>query len=212
MVYVFICNYVYIHTHTQRHTHTHTTHTRTYPQNLPNAASTHHTYPPSLGKAEDSSAVIRPTGKHQINGRMHRPMRLYSGPAAFNSPSVPSGPPLTLKKRSAASLKTPIFGLSEPSADELFFISFSPTSGQSAPADGEGTFFISSQAARRNASSSVREQFPQLSRHPSHAPRLLSASPLFPSSSLIPAVSLHPSHTPRLLSALPIFPLHPCRC
>ena len=159
------------------HTHTHTTHTRTYPQNLPNAASTHHTYPPSLGKAEDSSAVIRPTGKHQIKGRMHRPMRLYSGPAAATNPSVPSGPPLTLKKRSAASLKTPIFGLSEPSADALFFISFSPTS---APADGEGTFFISSQAARRKASSSVRERFPQVSHLPSRTPRLLCASPLFP--------------------------------
>ena len=60
-----------------------------------------------MGKAVESSAVMSPTGKHQMSGNTHKPSRLYRGPAACTSPSVPSGPPLTLKNSRAARRRTP---------------------------------------------------------------------------------------------------------
>ena len=85
---------------------------------------------PSLGKAVESSAVMSPTGKHQMSGNMHKPSRLYRGPAACTSPSVPSGPPLTLKNSRAARRRTP---------RDLAFVSSSLARRQALENNGDGS-------------------------------------------------------------------------
>src|SRR3990170_3529820 len=76
-------------------------------QNGPKARLTQVTYPPSSGSDEESSAMTSVTGRLQTRGVRIRSRRARPGPKDETASSMPYGPPLTLKKMTAAMGRSP---------------------------------------------------------------------------------------------------------